>query len=98
MNEAQAVSVRQLKREIADCLIYLPAHLASFLVDDIKAVQALVLILHRNLLTAREDRKRSLTVGRHNGATHGAVTATADFSRTVRSLSLSVRWIARRAC
>ena len=55
--QPQSVSVRQLKREIADCLIYLPAHLASFLEDDIKAVQALVLILHRNLLTAREDAK-----------------------------------------
>ena len=59
MNEAQAVSLRQLKREIADCLIYLPAHLASFLEDDIKAVQALVLILHRNTITARDDKKKS---------------------------------------
>ena len=59
VSEPQAVSVRQLKREIADCLIYLPAHLAAFLEDDIKAVQALVLILHRNLITASEDKKKS---------------------------------------
>ena len=58
MSEPPAVSLRQLKREIADCLIYLPAHLASFLEDDIKAVQALIVILHSNLITAREDKKK----------------------------------------
>ena len=38
-------------------MIYLPQHLASFLEDDLKAVQALVFVLHRNLLTVREDKK-----------------------------------------
>ena len=64
-SEPQAVSLRQIKREIADCLIYTPRHLASFLEDDIKAVQALVLILHRHLITAREDKKKSTTTAKH---------------------------------
>jgi len=99
VSEAAAVSVRQLKREIADCLIYLPTHLASFLEDDIKAVQALIFILHRNLLTAKEDRKKSPAATLYRDTARLNATPSADSARPMLRewLCLSVS-TARRAC
>ena len=55
--DAQYVSLRQLKRDVADCLIYLPGHIARWLEDDLTAVQALLYVLHRALLLAKAERK-----------------------------------------